>query len=166
MRYAYCALRWQQITLIHKQMEGLHLDLGVDSMLKVFYRCVISIIAVAPILIAGITRVNAADAESRAWVLWLKNSYMIDFKEEAEEWTIISAYPKHQDCTSAKDRAWRSQLDVWLRSISTPRGDRRPPDIKVVQGEAIIVSRVDADVVAFITYKYTCLPDTVNPRKQ
>jgi hypothetical protein len=85
-----------------------------------------------------------------AWVLW--DHFTVSFgADSSDEWRITTAERTQEECHAAAVKSIR-----WRASQKWPTRPGREPEKTVVEGDR--VSRGN------MSWRYLCLPDTVDPR--
>jgi hypothetical protein len=118
----------------------------------------------ATLLVALLLLTSAATAYAEcAWVLWEDVTTFDARGEWPHEWSIIIASPNPQDCQNFRAAATKDRADRW-RNIPRPPGadptTASPgPSVKS-EGNQVTVSGASG----VTSYRYLCLPDTVDPR--
>ncbi len=105
-------------------------------------------------LILCLLPISIANAEC-AWVLWLRVSKNPVLKEQGK-WELKKAFQTYQQCQDFKNKEIHDAAENYRR--------RKVGEVTVTRGESIyVVETANKEITSF--FEYSCLPDTIDPRK-
>lgn len=95
-----------------------------------------------------------------AWILWHEHeTYSVDAGPR-HWWETPSAYSTRSECEAAKERVFTTVLKLQQERAS----EQADVGVTSVPTNIIVLSAKDFSMFSW-TQKFTCLPDTVNPKE-
>ena len=97
-----------------------------------------------------------------AWVAWQEWTIIGKSAAPFSEWTIIQAASSEKRCAEAADEQVKARAAFWRAPEPTPPG-QNPQFTRQVEVSPNHVAVTDS--TGYVnTYRFLCLPDTVDPR--